>query len=80
MHRDDRRTVAGEVAGDGAFAGEPSAALARAVAVGDHAGDQAFAEPQHEGVAVLEDVAAVAGHALGGGGFGRGADGKLEIG
>ncbi len=68
------------MASHGTFAGKPFPALPRAVAIGDHAGDQAFAEPQDEGVAVLQDVAAVGRHAVGGGGFGRGADGKMEFG
>ena len=73
---DDGCAVGGKVDGDGVFTGEPSVALARAIAIGDDAGDEGFAEAEDEGVAVLEDVATVRSVAEADGGFGGGADGE----
>ena len=59
MKRDDRRAISCEVQGDGVLALEPSGALPWAVTIHDDPCHQRLTQPQNEGAAVLENVAAV---------------------
>ena len=79
MDGDDRCAVFCEEARDRDLALEPFRALPRAVEIGKHAGDERFGKPEHEGIAVLQNFAAIRRDAVGTSRFRGGADGEGEI-
>ena len=78
MQRNHRGSPLGEVPGDRILPGEPGGSFPRPLPVGDDPGHQGLREPQHQGMPILQHIAAVRRDAVGEGGFGGGADGEIE--
>ncbi len=79
MHGDDRSPLPGEVRGDRVFPLEPGTSPARAVQILHHPRHQRFRQPEHERVAILQDLAAVRCHSMGKRRLGGRADWQIGI-
>ena len=80
MERDHRSPVQREMAGHRVFTGEPLGALTGSFAIGDDAGHEVGGETDDEGVAILQDLAAVGFETVLPQGLDGGAEGKFEAG